>query len=620
MSGQVQARGERTTTGVPAARARLGVRIRSRLRMHVSPGDRARLRLCASAWVLCCVLAFSIAASAAPNTATNAATGAPDPAAADVLRGTVWHDRDGDGRRDRGEPGIAGVGLSNGRDLVRTDARGEYALPVRAGDTVFAIKPPAWRLPGDDPARPGFWRQIPPAAASTLRYGGLPLGPAPSRFDLGLRPASARRAGLDVLLFADPQVKSAADVGYYGRDIVDSVLAERASGAAGQDALGLSLGDVVDDVLSLYPALDAQTRRLQTPWLHAPGNHDIDFDAAHDAASLDTFRAHYGPDTFAWEEPEASVVVLDDVIYRPGERSVYIGGFREEQFAFLEAYLRTLRRDRLLILAVHIPLWEPEGRDTFRDADRERLFALLRDVPQVLVLSGHAHAQRHVRHGAASGWQGAQPLHEFVTGAACGAYWTGAPDARGVPDATMDDGTPNGYARLHVPADGGAYRLAWRVAALTPAAPAHATPASAPARTHAMHLHAPASLRRGAYPAFGVFANVYMGEADSRVEYRIDDGDWRPMTRVSRPDPLLLVENLADDLAAAPRGYDRSPEAVASPHLWRGTLPTDLAAGTHRIEVRAFDRWQGEQRASIGYQLVEVPAPVPAADEQVAQP
>ena len=51
------------------------------------------------------------------------------------------------------------------------------------------------------------------------------------------------------------------------------------------------------------------------------------------------------------------------------------------------------------------------------------------------------------------------------------------------------------------------------------------------------------------------------------------------------------------------RGYDRSPEADPSTHLWRGALPTDLAVGEHRIEVRAFDRWQGEQRAQGSYRL-----------------
>ena len=65
----------------------------------------------------------------------------------------------------------------------------------------------------------------------------------------------------------------------------------------------------------------------------------------------------------------------------------------------------------------------------------------------------------------------------------------------------------------------------------------------------------------------------------------------------------VLAENTRDDLADALRGYDRSPEAEPSPHLWRGALPTDLAAGEHMVEVRAFDRWQGEQRASTTYRL-----------------
>src|SRR3546814_5835570 len=107
-------------------------------------------------------------------------------------------------------------------------------------------------------------------------------------------------------------------------------------------------------------------------------------------------------------------------------------------------------------------------------------------------------------------------------------------------------------------------------------------------------LHAPKVLRAGAYPAWGVYANVFMGRDDTRVEYRVDGGDWMPMRRVSQPDPRLLVENMRDDLAETLRGYDRSPEAKPSPHLWRGALPTDLAAGEHRVEVRAFDAWQGE--------------------------
>src|SRR5690606_38355240 len=116
-------------------------------------------------------------------------------------------------------------------------------------------------------------------------------------------------------------------------------------------------------------------------------------------------------------------------------------------------------------------------------------------------------------------------------------------------------------------------------------------------------LHAPKVLRRGAYPAFGVYANVYMGTDDSRVDYRIDGGPWRPMAKVLQPDPRLLAENARDDAAGASRGYDRWQEAAPSHHLWRGALPTDLAIGEHLVEVRFMDPWRGEQRAKTTYRL-----------------
>ena len=510
-----------------------------------------------------------------------------------MLGGVVYDDRDGDGRRDRGEPGVAGVLISNGRALAETDAAGRYRIAVTPGQTVFVIKPAGWRVPQNDPARPGAWRHVPALAPPSLKYGGIVSGPMPRSFDIGLRRAPSGDGWLEVRVFADPQVKSAADVDYYARDIVDSVLAERVSANGAQrraPELGLSLGDIVDDELSLYPALNAQTRRIGVPWLHVAGNHDLDFDVAHDEDSLLTFRNTFGPDTFAWEEDEAMFVGFDDVIYQPGQSPAYIGGLRDDQFAFLEAYLPRVPKQRLLVLAMHIPLFEYEGRDTFRDADRARLFALLRGFPNVLILSGHSHAQQHWMHDARTGWQGAAPLHEYNVGAACGAFWTGVKDASGIPDTTMSDGTPNGYASLGIGRDG-RYTLAWHAAR---------DPQDAQ-----IGLHAPKVLRRGAYPGYGVYANVYMGRADTRVEFRIDDGEWKPMRRTLAPDPRVVRENMLDADADALRGYDRSAEATSSPHLWRGALPTDLAPGAHRIEVRAFDAWRGEVRAQGEYRLQE---------------
>ncbi|MFT3756633.1 MAG: calcineurin-like phosphoesterase C-terminal domain-containing protein [Pseudoxanthomonas sp.] len=386
---------------------------------------------------------------------------------------------------------------------------------------------------------------------------------------------------LEVLVFADPQVKSATDVDYYRRDIVAPLAGQHHA------QIGISLGDIVDDAPQLYRQVKQVDAALSVPWLYVPGNHDVDVDAVDDASSLRSFHAALGKDSHGRHEKMATFIALDDVIAMPGRKPAYIGGFREDQFAFLEAFLRTTPKDRLLVIGVHIPLFEQAGRDTFRDTDRERLFALLRDFPHVLILSAHTHNQRHFFHGAETGWHGAQPLHEYNVGAACGAFWSGVKDTEGIPDSTMSDGTPNGYARLTIKPQG-EYALSWH-------------PARDPDAV--MALHAPKVLRQGAYPAWGVYANVFMGDDETQVEYRIDGSAWQAMKKVVQPDPRLLVENAKDDAADDLRGYDRSPEATPSQHLWRGALPTDLAPGEHKVEVRANGRWLGERIAGTTYRL-----------------
>lgn len=514
-----------------------------------------------------------------------AAAPAPAGQALAEVTGVVYLDANGNGRRDPRERGLAGVKVSNGRDVAVSDAQGGYRLPGRERATVFVVKPPEYAVPAGADGLPRFWQHLFPQGSPALKYGGIPAAAIPVQVDFGLLPVVRRKPGasLEMLVFGDPQPKTQTDVDYYARDIVVPLVGRHAA------RLGLSVGDIANDDLSLYPAMNQVTARLGIPWLHVAGNHDLDFDAQADEDSLLSFRNVYGPDTYAWEEPQASFIVLDDVVYRPGQKPAYIGGLREEQFDFLRQYLATLPKDRRVVIAAHIPFFDlVPGVETFRRADRERLFTLLREHAQVLLISAHTHNQRHYRHGADTGWHGVRPLHEYNVGATCGAFWSGVKDAQGIPDTTMSDGTPNGYAWLTIQPDGD-YALRYQVARA--------------AGDPAIGLHAPKVLRQGAYPAYGVYANVYMGEADTRVEYRIDGGEWKPMRRVLQTDPALLVENIADDTAPALRGYDRSPEADVSTHLWRGVLPTDLAAGEHRIDVRAFDEWRGEQATSTTYRL-----------------
>lgn len=497
-------------------------------------------------------------------------------------KGRVWLDANGNGLRDRGERGVAGVKLSNGRDIALTDEAGRYRIALREGDTLFVIKPSGYRFPTNAAGLSVFWKHHFPNGSPALRYGRMPPSNA-RRTDFALLPhAEENGESFEVLVLADPQMKDLREMDFYARSIVEP--ARRHQGIA----LGLTLGDLVNDALDLYPELNRHHATLGIPWLHAPGNHDIDFDVSDDAASLNTYRRTFGPDTVAWEMPGHAFIALDDVIYRPGQRPAYIGGLRDEQFTFLETYLATLPAETRVVMSFHIPLFD-DPDETFRHADRARLFGLLQRFHAPLILSGHTHTQRHHFHGAEVGWNGVSPLHEYNVGAACGGYWSGLTDAEGLPDARMEDGSPNGYARVRFDAQGVTTRY-------------HASRGRDGVR---IGLTSPGVLRHGAYPAYPVLANVYAAEADAVVTYRIDGGPWQPMVRIFEPDPELLAINIADARADHLRSYDRAVVARSTSHLWSARVPTDLAVGEHRIEVRAQSRYEGELQASTTYHLVD---------------
>ena len=105
-----------------------------------------------------------------------------------IASGHVFHDRSGTGRRSGGDPGIPGVMVSNGRDVVVTDSDGRWRLSIAEGDGIFVIKPPHWTTPygfGGVPRLSFAGRR---AARDIHRHAGCPMGAPPAGIDFPLRP------------------------------------------------------------------------------------------------------------------------------------------------------------------------------------------------------------------------------------------------------------------------------------------------------------------------------------------------------------------------------------------------------------------------------------------------
>ncbi len=505
-----------------------------------------------------------------------------------TVTGYVYNDANGNGQRDRRERGVAGVSVSNGVQVAVTNTDGRYELPVGLDNIIFVIKPSGYAVPTDGNNLPEFYYIHKPNGSPTLKYGGVtPTGPLPKSVDFPLV-QQVESDDFTALVFGDPQTYNEQEIAYFAKGVVAEL-----EGVA-DVAFGLSLGDLVGDHLVLHNPYIKAVAQVGIPWYNLMGNHDMDYDAPADSLADETYEASFGPANYAFNYGNAHFIVLDNILYPdPRDSKGYWGGFRKDQLDFVENNLKNVGKDKLIVLAFHIPL-QHTNSDAFRDADRQRLFDLLEDFPHTLSMSAHTHLQRQNFYTREDGWRQDKPHHEYNAGTTSGDWYSGGPNALGVPASTMRDGTPKGYAFLRI--NGNQYAIDYKVAGES--------------SDFQINIFHPKVVAQGRGTPAGIFANFFMGHKGNTVEYRIDQGDWQPMVYVEAPDPDFLRQLFHWDTIDKLAPGRRPSNAVNSTHLWRGSIPTNLPVGEHRIEVRATDMFGRTFTQQSSYNLAN-PVSIP---------
>ncbi|TVP43516.1 MAG: metallophosphoesterase [Mongoliibacter sp.] len=503
---------------------------------------------------------------------------------AQTVTGFVFEDLNQNGKKERREPGIPGVAVSNGEMVVLTDDAGKYELPVSEDDVIFVIKPSEFDVPVDDNNLPQFFYiHKPQGSPVSYQFKGVsPTGSLPKSVDFGLFPG-VKQSKFSALIFGDPQPYNMDQLDYFDKGVVSEV-----EGIEGID-FGISLGDIVGDDPDLFKPYAKVIGKIGVPWYSVMGNHDMNFDAQEDRLSDESFTANFGPATYAFNHGEAHFIVLENILYPdPRDGQGYWGGFRPDQLKFIENDLKTVSNDKLIVLFMHIPLFE-EG-DSFRDADREKLLELLSDFPNTVSLSAHTHYMKQTFFGKEDGYMQEKPHHHFNIGTPSGDWYSGEMDEElAVPTSTMRDGSPNGYVFMDF--DGVSYVARYK-----------------PARRSAdyqIEIFTPKAIKQGARTSAGFYANFFTGTKNDDVKFRINDGEWKKMNNIEDYDPSYLVEMFRWDTSETPLEGRRPSNPVRTDHLWRTAIPAGLPVGEHTLEVMAEDMYGNTHYASKKFRVVD---------------
>lgn len=522
-------------------------------------------------------------------------------ASGDIARGYVFADRNNNGVMDRSESGVRGVSVSNGLDVVLTDGRGYYEIPLPARSILFISKPADYEVPVDENNLPRFYYRHYPTGTPAVAEFEFPVieptGPLPPRIDFPLlaSPPKGKHHGkqFKAMAFADPQARTDEFQDQVREDIVNELI-DNPYGAA----FGLVAGDVVDDNLALYPRHNAMMGKIGIPIWNVPGNHDMNFRAPSDEYATETYKRYFGPTDFSFNHGDVHFIGLDNVQYKGDgqgnyDNTHYRGYLTEQQLQWIKNDLSVVPKDKLIVIITHISLithaLDGKGEryslgDNINTVNFHELVEILKPFERVYAMAGHDTSNSwKVKVDHTHNWYGDWFMSHTLAEVRGNGWSAGPRDERDVRLATMQDGNPNGYYLMHfhgnevvpqfIPASGDPNDNMRIVL----------DPLLAGTRDGDNNVVA---INRGQLlPGTKVVVNLFDGGERDKVELSIDGGPFVEMLNVLRTDPHM--ERLRQRFAGTD---DNFSAPVPSSHLWEYSLP-NLVPGLHVVRVKAKDEF-----------------------------
>ena len=331
--------------------------------------------------------------------------------------------------RDQSGNPVAGVVVSDGYSVAKSDSNGKYELPRNnKAKFVFYTTPATYEIALATDGYPLFYKTI---AGNT-------------NFDFTLGKSISKHDEWHLYVMADPQTTQTGKlcIPYFSNYIATDIKAmvERDGFNSAQDwnggrlAYGMVLGDVIWNsatesyMNSMKSAMAPKATRVS--WFTVPGNHDWYSSDSDTNPSLDCYHKIFGPSIYSFDRGDVPVIGMNNTITGAGNAvEDYDMGFTEQEYNWLVKDLEQVPTDKCVVLCVHIQFFDGEAGVRHNKYYSQTL-NLLKKYANAYILSGHGHYARHWIHTSYNN------VHEINHCATCGQFWN---------LKVCADGTPAGY-------------------------------------------------------------------------------------------------------------------------------------------------------------------------------
>lgn len=324
-----------------------------------------------------------------------------------------------------GKP-VPGVAVSDGYDVVQTDANGVYQFEAHQDARLLSISVPAeYEIPYKN-NRPDMWVRIDPTDYEI-------------RTDFVLNKRLSPVSDFTVFSLADTHVKTADHYVRFSTETMADLERTVNSGAYDPNSFAVILGDIMFDNYEQVEKVKASLVKARVPVFPCFGNHDSSSSVGTTELDLiSKYQQHFGPVDYSFNIGKVHFVFMKNMIYEGEdpygtEGHKYNQGFLDHQVEWLKKDLAAVedKKDKMVILCVHIPLRNSgNGSKNYKAVVQQLL-----QFGEVHVFSGHHHGvYNHIAQKDVT--VAGKTFYDHNQIAAAGAWWN---------SNLNPDGSPNGY-------------------------------------------------------------------------------------------------------------------------------------------------------------------------------